>query len=450
MNTCEYKVGIISLGCAKNQVDTELMLGQLQAAGYSIVQDAAEADILIVNSCAFIESAREEAIQTILEMARYKSPECGRCQYLIVAGCLSERYPQEIAAELPEVDGIVGINHYGDICRVIEACVQGKEGYPVSRISQDYGVAYMAGQRVLTTPAGSAYLKIAEGCDNRCAYCAIPLIRGGFRSRPMESILAEAKHLARCGIKEINVIAQDTSRYGTDLYGKPMLHKLMAELDTIPGIEWIRVLYLYPDEMAEELLAAMGTCRKFVHYLDLPLQHISDSLLKRMNRRGTKAEICDVIRRFRTMFPDCIVRTSFIVGFPGETEADFQELCDFVREFEFERVGVFCYSPEEQTEAATMAEQVPEAVKAARREALMAIAQEVSFHKNQARVGQEVSVLAESVSDDGIFYVGRSYGEAPDVDGKVYFTAEEPVEAGEMVRVRIVIGEDYDVTGVSV
>ena len=439
-------VGVISLGCAKNQVDTELMLGSLREAGYGIVQDPAQADVLVVNTCAFLESAREEAIQTILEMGTYKDPDVGKCRALIVAGCLAERYTKEICAELPEVDGLVGINHCDEVARVVALCLEGAS-LPVVCVSDAYGVAYMEGSRVLTTPAGSAYIKIAEGCDNRCSYCAIPLIRGGFRSRPMEKIVAEAKALALQGIREINLIAQDTTRYGTDLYGRPMLAALMEALDEIEGIQWIRVLYLYPDEMAEDLLLAMSRCKKFVHYLDLPLQHINNGILKRMNRRGTKEEICSVLRRFRALFPDCIMRTSFIVGFPGETEADFEELYAFIQEFEFDRVGVFCYSPEDGTEAALMENQVPETVKEERRARLMELAQEISLKKNQARVGTQVDVLTESVSDDGIFYVGRSYGEAPDVDGKVYFTAEEPLEPGDLVSVKILIGEEYDVTG---
>lgn len=448
MKQAETSVGVISLGCAKNQVDTELMLGKLQEAGYPIVQNPASAQVLIVNTCAFIESAREEAIQTILEMAAYKAPEYGQCQVLIVAGCLAERYTREICDELPEVDGLVGINHCDEIVQVVELCLEPGHPLPVVRVSDAYGVSYMEGARVLTTPAGSAYLKIAEGCDNRCSYCAIPLIRGGFRSRPIEGIVAEAKALALQGVREINLIAQDTTRYGTDLYGRPMLATLMEALEEIEGIKWVRVLYLYPDEMAEDLLLAMNRCKKFVHYLDLPLQHINNGILKRMNRRGTKEEICHVLRRFRDLFPDCVVRTSFIVGFPGETEADFQELYDFVKEFEFDRVGVFCYSPEEGTEAGSMENQVPEDVKEDRRACLMELAQEISLKKNQARVGQEVYVLTESVSDDGIFYVGRSCGEAPDVDGKIYFTSEEPLEPGDFVTVRILIGEEYDVTGV--
>lgn len=450
MQTQNCKVGMISLGCAKNQVDSELMLGKLNSAGYTLVQDPADADVIVINTCAFIESAREEAIQTILEMAQYKDPEYGKCRFLVIAGCLAERYPNEICEELPEVDALVGVHHYDDIADVITQWLCGQADAPICRLDNACGVSYMDGSRILTTPSGSAFLKIAEGCDNRCSYCAIPMIRGPFRSRPIESVVAEAKHLANMGVREINIIAQDTSRYGTDLYGKPCLHQLISALDAIQGIEWIRVLYLYPDELAEELLEAMAQCKKFVHYLDLPLQHISDSILKRMNRRGTKAEICDVIQRFRKLFPDCIVRTSFIVGFPGETEEDYQELYDFVQEFEFDRVGVFCFSPEEGTDAAQMPNQIPEDVKEARRASLMELAGAISLKKNQLRVGTEVQVLTESVSDDGIFYVGRSYAEAPDVDGKVYFTSEEPLEAGDMADVRIVIGEEYDVTGVSV
>lgn len=445
----ETTIGVISLGCAKNQVDTELMLGTLRKAGYMIVQDPACADVLVVNTCAFIESAREEAIQTILEMSEYKHPEIGQCRVLIVAGCLAERYAKEICAELPEVDGLVGINHCGEIAQVVELCLNGNS-LPVVRVSCAYGVSYMDGSRVLTTPSGSAYLKIAEGCDNRCSYCAIPLIRGGFRSRPMERIVAEAKLLATQGVREINLIAQDTTRYGTDLYGRPMLAELMEALDEIEEIQWIRVLYLYPDEMTEKLLQTMQRCKKFVHYLDLPLQHINNRILKQMNRRGTKEEICAVLRRFRTLFPDCVIRTSFIVGFPGETDEEFNELYDFVRGFEFDRVGVFCYSPEEGTTAADLPNQVSEDVKETRRARLMELAQGISLKKNQARVGRQVDVITESVSDDGIFYVGRSYGEAPDVDGKVYFTSEEPLSLGDFVSVKVLIGEEYDVTGTCV
>ncbi len=450
MNTYEYTVGLISLGCAKNQVDSELMLGKLQESGYSVVQNPEEAKVLIINTCAFIESAREEAIQTILEMAQYKDPEYGCCAFLIVAGCLAERYPKEIEEALPEVDALVGINNYHEIAAVVNCCIQGTGAKLIKQIGKEYGVSYMEGRRILTTPLGSAYLKIAEGCDNRCSYCAIPMIRGGFRSRPIESVVEEARALAARGVKELNIIAQDTSRYGMDIYGKPALHQLMLALDEIEGIEWIRVLYLYPDELAEELLEAMRVCKKFVHYLDLPLQHISDGVLTRMHRRGTKAQICDVLRKFRKLFPDCIVRTSFIVGFPGETEEEYRELCDFVQEFAFDRIGVFCYSPEEGTEAALMPDQIPEDIKEMRRAQLMTLAQEISLRKNQARVGRTVRVLTESVSDDGIFYIGRSFGEAPDVDGKVYFTSEEPLYPGDMVQVKLVIGEAYDVTGVSI
>lgn len=440
----DINIGIVSLGCAKNQVDTELMLGLVAKEGYTVVNEAEQSDILIVNTCAFIESAREEAINTILEMAEYKKN--GRLKGLIVAGCLAERYENEIKNEIPEADGIVGINSVGEITDAIEEILSGNS-LPVVKVSDEYGTEYMNGPRILSTKPGSAYVKIAEGCDNRCSYCAIPLIRGGMRSRRMEDIIAEVKNLAEKGIKEINIIAQDTTRYGLDIYGRCSLSGLLTELDKIEGIEWIRLLYMYPDEIYGDLIDTFASMKKLVPYVDLPLQHISGSVLQRMNRRGTPEEIKNTIKRLRETLPGCIVRTSFIVGFPGETEEDFRELYDFVKEFKPERVGVFCYSSEEGTPAADMEGKVPKRTAQRRYRQLMELAASVSCEACKKREGTVTKVLTENVSDDGIFYVGRSYAEAPDADGLVYFTAPDPVEPGSMVNVRILIGEQYDVTG---
>ena len=439
-----YKVGIISLGCAKNQVDSELMLGKLNERGFETVADAAEADVIIVNTCAFIESAREEAIDTILEMAELKKE---RCKVLVVAGCLAQRYAKEIEAELPEVDAVVGINSVAEIADVIDRALTRQNGGTVAELSGTYSADYMNGPRVLSTPEGSAYLKIAEGCDNRCSFCAIPLIRGRMRSRRIEDIVAEAGRLAAEGVRELNVIAQDTTKYGRDIYGKPMLKELLEALDGIDGIGLIRLLYMYPDEISDELISTMARLKKVAHYIDLPLQHISDRLLKKMNRRGSSAEIRAVIAKLKAAMPDAILRSSFIVGFPGETETDFEELTAFVEEFAFDRVGVFQYSPEEGTRAAAMPEQVPDEIKQERYDRLYTLAQRISLERGRSRIGSVVRVLTEDVSEDGIFYVGRSYGEAPDSDGKIYFTSEEPLAQGDVADVEILIAEEYDLTG---
>lgn len=438
-------VGMVSLGCAKNLVDSELMLGLLTREGFGIVNDESQADIIIVNTCAFIEEAREEAINTILEMAEYKK---GRCRLLVAAGCLAQRYAKEIREELPEVDVIVGINSVGGIVDAVKGALSGT--VPVESMSSDYSAEYINGPRILSTPKGSAYVKIAEGCDNRCSYCAIPLIRGGMRSRKTEDIVSEAEDLAAKGVREINIIAQDTTRYGRDIYGKPSLPKLLSELEKVEGIEMIRLLYLYPDEIDDELISVWKKSKKIIRYVDLPLQHISADILKKMNRRGTPDEIKEVIRKLREAMPDAVLRTSFIVGFPGETEADFEELAAFTADNAFDRIGVFRYSPEEGTKAALMDGQVDEDVKRDRYDRLYTLARGISLSQGKKRVGKTVRVLTEGVSEDGIFYFGRSYAEAPDSDGKIYFTSEEPLEAGDMVNVKLLIAEEYDMTGKAV
>lgn len=441
----KIKTAIVSLGCAKNLVDSELMLGKLRERGFETVAEAEDADVIIVNTCAFIEEAREEAINTILELAELK--KSGKRRLLVVAGCLAQRYSEEIKAELPEVDAIVGINSVDEIADVVEKAWGDAPGKVEEAVSDNYGVSYMNGPRVLSTPAGSAYLKIAEGCDNRCSFCAIPLIRGRMRSRTPEDIVSEAKELAAGGVREVNIIAQDTTKYGKDLFGEPRLSMLLKELDKIEGLELIRLLYLYPDEIDDDLIDTIASSKKIAHYIDLPLQHISDALLKKMNRRGDSAQVKNVISKLKAKMPDCIIRTTFIVGFPGETDEDFEELRSFVGDYDFDRIGVFKYSPEEGTPAAKMTGQVPEKVKQERYNILYSVAQSISHLKNINRIGQTVRVITEGVSEDGIFYYGRSYAEAPDSDGKIFFTSEEPLEEGDIVEVELLIAEDYDMTG---
>ena len=436
-----YNISVISLGCAKNHVDAEIMLGILKAAGYNITDNTEDADIIIVNTCGFIESAKTEAIETILEAAEYKS---GRCKGLIATGCLTQRYAEDVINEMPEVDAVLGINGYSLITEAVEACLKG-ERFDFYEYTGD--ISYLDMDRIISGPKGSAYLKISEGCDNRCAYCAIPDIRGPFRSRRKEDIISEAKRLADAGVKELVVVAQDTSRYGKDLYGKPVLSELLYELNNIPGIVWIRVMYFYPDEIAQDLIDAMQKCEKVIPYIDLPLQHISDDVLNRMNRRGTSEDIKKVIESFREKLENCVIRTSLIVGFPGETQQDFDELVDFVKETRFDRLGVFCYSEEDGTKAASMNNKVPEEIKEQRHNVIMEIQQSISREINESRVGKSYDVIVEGVSEDGIFYYGRSYAEGPDVDGKIYFTAADKLEIGDIVNVKILIAEEYDLTG---
>ncbi len=436
------KIGMVSLGCAKNQVDAEIMLGQIKNRNHEIVVDPDEAEVIVVNTCAFIESAREEAINAILEMASKKTT--GSLKYLIVTGCLAQRHAEDIKKYIPEVDGIIGVGGFDKICDCIDE-LENKEKFIYNKPTQQ--LDYLNSTRVLTTPAGVAYLKIAEGCDNRCAYCAIPSIRGPFRSRPLEDLLREAESLVEMGIKEIILVAQDSTRYGLDLYGKPKLSELLVELDKIEKLKLVRVMYLYPDEITAELIDVMKKCEKVAKYVDLPLQHISDKILKAMNRRGSSTDIRTIIREFREAIPEVVIRTSLIVGFPGETRKEFDELCDFVKEMEFDRVGVFAYSKEEGTKAASMPNQVGKKEKTARVNKLMEIQRDISYKNNLKRVGKTYDAIVEGVADDGIFYYGRTYAEAPEIDGYVYFTSPEPLEFGEVVKVKILVADNYDLTG---
>lgn len=437
----KYNIGIVSLGCAKNQTDTETMLGLLAEDGHRIVADPSEADIIIVNTCGFIDPAKQESIDVLLEMAEYKKD---RCRVLIAAGCLSERYREEIMRELPEVDAVVGTGDYDRIAEVVERAADGEHPTLWGHQERDMEPGL---PRMLTTPPYTAYLKIAEGCDNRCTYCAIPMIRGRFRSRPIEELVAEAQELADSGVTELIVIAQDTTRYGVDIYGKYSLDTLLCELDKIEGLHWIRVHYFYTEAVTDGLINTIANSRKILPYIDMPIQHSSNEILRRMARRTNREEITSVIGKIREKMVNAVIRTSIIVGFPGETEEQFLELCDFCREIRFDRMGVFAYSQEEGTPAANFDDQIPEEIKEERRDALMRIQQGISRELNEARIGSVVEVLAEGYDEESYLYYGRSYADSIDVDGKVYFGAEREVCPGEYVRVKILAADEYDLSG---
>lgn len=433
-------VGLVSLGCSKNRVDSEMLLGQLRERGYQIVDDPKEAEIIIVNTCGFIQSAKEESIDTLLEMAEYK--QTGRLKLLLATGCLAQRYGEELREALGEADGFMGVADYKRIFEVIEQAQRGERPIAIGE-----GDRFYKSDRVLTTPPYSAYVKISDGCDNRCTYCAIPLIRGRYRSRPYDDIVEECRDLAKKGVTEVTLIAQDTSRYGSDFEGKPLLLKnLLADVSAIEGIHWVRVLYCYPDTVNDELLDAIASLPKCAKYLDLPLQHINDRLLKAMNRRGDSQMIRRLLSGCRQR--GIIVRTTMIVGFPGETEEEFEELLDFVKETRFDRLGAFAYSPEENTPAAAMPEQIDEAVKQERLDRLMLLQQEISAKVMQARVGETCEVLVEGFRHGR--YYGRSLMEAPEVDGKVLFTSQKKLRPGEYVTVHITGASEYDLNGEAV
>ena len=433
-------VGLVSLGCSKNRVDSEMLLGQLRERGYQIVDDPKEAEIIIVNTCGFIQSAKEESIDTLLEMAEYK--QTGRLKLLLATGCLAQRYGEELREALGEADGFMGVADYKRIFEVIDEAQKGERPLAIGE-----GDRFYKSDRVLTTPPYSAYVKISDGCDNRCTYCAIPLIRGRYRSRPYDDIVEECRDLAKKGVTEVTLIAQDTSRYGIDFEGKPLLLKnLLADVSAIEGIHWVRVLYCYPDTVNDELLDAIASLPKCAKYLDLPLQHINDRLLKAMNRRGDSQMIKRLLSGCRQR--GIIVRTTMIVGFPGETEEEFEELLDFVKETRFDRLGAFAYSPEENTPAAAMPDQIDEAVKQERLDRLMLLQQEISAEVMQARVGETDEVLVEGFRHGR--YYGRSLMEAPEVDGKVLFTSQKKLRPGEYVTVHITGASEYDLNGEAV
>lgn len=435
------KIGLVSLGCPKNLVDSEIMLGILKDNNFDITNQQSKADIIIINTCGFIDSAKEESINTILEMAECKK---GLCKYLIVTGCLAERYKEEIRELLPEVDAVVGTGNYGNIAEVIDKLCLGDRPVMCGNLAE---IDYLEKDRLISTLSGYAYLKISEGCNNNCTYCIIPQLRGPYRSRKIENILNEARVLSKKGAKEIILVAQDTTRYGIDMYGEKKLVNLVKDLEQIQGIEWIRLLYCYPEEIGDDLLKEMLRNKKLCRYFDIPIQHISDKILKMMGRRGTAKEIKDLINKIRENVPGAMIRTTFIVGFPGETEDDFEELYNFVKEYEFDKVGVFMYSREEGTPADKLKLQVDEKIKTYRFEKLMSLQKEISFKKNSLRLGNQYKVIVEGVSDDGIFYYGRTYCEAPDIDGLVYFTSKEPLNIGSFVNVKILNIEEYDIIG---
>ena len=434
------KIAFVSLGCAKNLVNTEQMMALVKAAGHTVTGDPEGADVAVLNTCGFIDSAKSEAIQNILELAALKDQ--GKLGKLLVAGCLTQRYRDEILEELPEIDGILGTGSYTDIVPAIESVMEGDT--PTYFGDIDHTIE--DGTRIVSTPPYTAFLKIAEGCDNRCAYCVIPSLRGRYRSRTMESLLAEAKKLADDGVKELIVIAQDITRYGTDLYHKRMLPELLTELCKLP-FHWVRLHYLYPDELDDALIDVIAREHKILKYIDIPLQHINDRILKAMNRRSTKAEIIALLKKLRERLPGLVLRTSLICGLPGETEAEFEELCGFLRESGIERAGIFQFSPEEGTPAAVMPDQVDPDTAKRRVELLVELQSRVMDAWNESRLGETLEVLCEGFDPDMGCYAGRSYADSPDVDGKVFFTAAGLVPAGTFVNVRITGTSDGDLTG---
>ena len=441
------KIGFISLGCSKNQLDTEVMLHELVTAGYEITPDETEADIVVVNTCAFIESAKKEAIDNILDVAWLKKNK--GLKAIIVTGCLAERYREEIFTELPEVDALLGVGSIHHITEAVESVVKRLSDKKVPKYASfdDKNGVRLGGDRVLTTPEFFSYLKVAEGCDNRCTYCAIPAIRGRYRSRPMEELVNEAKDLESLGVKELNVIAQDVTRYGKDLYGSYRLHELLRRITEETSIPWLRILYCYPDKITDELIAELRDNDRVLKYIDLPLQHIADPVLKRMNRHGDSKMIRDVLAKLRREVPGIVIRTTFIVGFPGETEEDFEELCRFVEEQRFEHMGVFTYSPEEGTPAATMDGQIYEQTKQDRMDILMKLQMQINAEQNEEKIGKTIRVLTEDYDPVSEAHFGRSAADAPDIDGKVYFKSARRVAPGTMIDVKIREAVDYDLFG---
>lgn len=437
-----YKIGMISLGCPKNQVDAEHMLALMDAEGWEIVDYVDGCDAVIVNTCGFIDDAKKEAIENILDMVELKKE--GVISKIIVTGCLAQRYKDEIVKEIPEVDAVIGIGANADIIKTVEEVMSGVdtiENYPPQCDLP------LEGQRILTTPHYWAYLKIGEGCSNRCTYCTIPSIRGNMRSRSMENVIDEAKQLAESGVKELILIAQDTTSYGLDLYGELKLPELLNELCKIDSIEWIRLLYCYPDRITDELIETMKNQEKVVNYIDLPLQHADDKILKAMNRRGDQALIRNVISKLRAEIPDVVIRTTFIVGFPGEGEEEFETLAEFVNEIEFDRLGVFTFSPQEGTPAFDMEDQVDEDIKTRRGEVIMQDQYSIMEEKNNEKIGKTYRVVVEDYDGYSDSYTGRTYMDAPEIDGLVKFTSHKDLDIGDFVDVEIFDVEDYDLIG---
>ncbi|MBO4867531.1 MAG: 30S ribosomal protein S12 methylthiotransferase RimO [Ruminococcus sp.] len=436
------RVGMVSLGCPKNQVDAEHMLYDLKKEGYELVSDAALADVVIVNTCGFIESAKQEAIDTILEFCTLK--EEGRIKHVIATGCLAERYRDEMKKEIPELDAVVGLGSNGKIAEIIRDIYRTEESVCAYGSKTDLP---LEGGRLISTEPFFAYLKIAEGCSNCCTYCAIPAIRGKFRSRKMEDILDEAKWLAEHGVTELVVIAQDTTRYGEDIYGKSMLPELLKKLCEIDGFKWIRTLYSYPERISDEFIEVLATEDKLVKYIDMPIQHCNGEVLKRMNRAGDEAFLLELIQKLRARIPDIVLRTTLIAGFPGETEAQFEELCEFVKNVGFERLGCFAYSPEEGTKAYSMPDQVDEVTRNRRADIIMQEQMLVTERYNQAQLGKTVEIVCEGFDRYAECYFGRGAADAPEIDGKVFFTSEKKVAVGQYVKVELFDTLDYDLLG---
>ena len=436
------KILFISLGCDKNLVDSEVMLGILADRGFEMTDTEDDADIIIINTCCFINDAKEESINTILEMAEYK--KTGPCKALIVTGCLAQRYKQEIVDEIPEVDAVIGTSKYDEIFDAVDQALKGSHFLDVDDLDR---LPSVPGKRILTTGGHYAHLKIAEGCDKHCTYCIIPKIRGNYRSVPMEQLLAEAASLAEQGVKELILVAQETTLYGVDLYGKKSLLILLQELAKIKGIRWIRILYCYPEEIYPELIETIKNEKKVCHYLDMPIQHASDAILKRMGRRTTKAQLKETVSLLRKEIPDIVLRTTLIAGFPGETQEQHEELMEFVDEMEFERLGVFAYSPEENTPAASMPDQIPEEIKEERRDAILELQQEIAFDKAADMVGRTLYAMIEGKVADEPAYVARTYADSPDIDGYVFVNTGEMLMSGDFVKVKITGSAEYDLIG---
>ena len=436
------KILFISLGCDKNLVDTEVMLGLLASRGYEMTDDETQADVIVINTCCFIHDAKEESIQNILEMAEYKKR--GTVKALIVTGCLAQRYRQEIIDEIPEVDEVLGTTAYDKILDAVDAALRGEHEVMLSELD---ALPLPDTRRLVTTGGHFAYLKIAEGCDKHCTYCIIPKIRGNFRSVPMDRLVREAQELADQGVKELILVAQETTLYGKDLYGEKSLHILLKKLCEISGLRWIRILYCYPEEITDELIQVIKEEPKICNYLDLPIQHANDKILGRMGRRTSKQELVDIIGKLRSEIPDICLRTTLITGFPGETQEQHEELMEFVDEMEFDRLGVFTYSPEEDTPAAEMPDQIDEEVKLDRQAELMELQQEIAFDNAQDMVGREVLVMIEGKVADENAYVGRTYRDAPNVDGLIFINTDEELLSGDFARVRVTGAVDYDLIG---
>ena len=437
-----YNVGLVSLGCAKNLVDSEIMLGLIERGSYTITEDHSKADIIIINTCGFIESAKEESIDTILQLGQYK--ENGNLKALIATGCLSERYKDELLNEIPELDAVVGTGDYENIIQIIEDTLKGEKVCAYGHIDYSFDESL---PRRISTPKYTAYVKIGDGCDNHCTYCIIPYLRGKYRSRKLEDIKREVEQLVNNGVKEIIIIAQDITQYGIDLYEKHSLPMLLRELEKIEGLRWIRLLYVYPENIGEDLIDVIKNSKKILHYLDIPLQHTEDSVLKKMARRTTKTKIINLINTLRREIPDIIIRSTIITGFPGESEEEFEAMVETLKDLQIDRLGVFPYSLEEGTPAALLGGQIEEGVKIRRQEQILEMQQDISLSHNESQVSKIIEVLIEGATDDPNVFIGRSYMDAPEIDGYVYVHSQKKLEEGDLCVVRIVDALEYDLIG---